>query len=322
MAFNSKYTGQEIEDMLDVLSSGSVNGGGYPVITVTDNFNIQAQPNIFYNIKNTPNDEVDIDIIGEELFVEDQDKHIMFTGELQYVENDVIPEEDFVSGLGGELLLYLSCIGGIIIQCYDLEGYTYKLFINGSKYTGQPVNVTFYFSNQITQGGSVNCLCNIVAEGENIDIPFIINNINILTQDVDYLVLGSIAEQNFNNLPHVFIEIENDNESYNYKYEVVGFFNIYDIYEVYTNEPYYQAENFYEAEQLIDLKEIAAIKVIPNKYVKGGNIANEFVFNINCPANLSINQNIKWAASEPDLSDEGTCTISLVNGVGCYTFVN
>ena len=33
---------------------GEGGSGGYPVVTVEDNFNIEVKPNTFYNIKNSP----------------------------------------------------------------------------------------------------------------------------------------------------------------------------------------------------------------------------------------------------------------------------
>lgn len=52
-------------------------------------------------------------------------------------------------------------------------------------------------------------------------------------------------------------------------------------------------------------------------------VANEFVFNINSPANIIFNEEIKWNNDNtPDLSKTGIYTISILNGVGCYTFVN
>lgn len=52
-------------------------------------------------------------------------------------------------------------------------------------------------------------------------------------------------------------------------------------------------------------------------------VANEFIFNINSPCNIIFNEEIKWNNNEePDLTQEGIYTISILNGVGCYTFVN
>jgi hypothetical protein len=59
-----------------------------------------------------------------------------------------------------------------------------------------------------------------------------------------------------------------------------------------------------------------------NKDIKPSNIVNEFVFNVNSPANITFSNIINWNNGNiPDLTIEGICTISIVNGVGCYTFV-
>ena len=51
-------------------------------------------------------------------------------------------------------------------------------------------------------------------------------------------------------------------------------------------------------------------------------VVNEFIVNINSPANISFDKEIKWNNdNSPDLEQEGIYTISIVNGVGCYTFV-
>lgn len=52
-------------------------------------------------------------------------------------------------------------------------------------------------------------------------------------------------------------------------------------------------------------------------------VVNEFVFNINSPTNISFNKEIKWNNDNiPDLTQTGIYTISILNSVGCYTFVN
>lgn len=52
-------------------------------------------------------------------------------------------------------------------------------------------------------------------------------------------------------------------------------------------------------------------------------VINEFIFNINSPANIFFDKEIKWNNNEePDLTKTGVYTISILNDVGCYTFVN
>jgi hypothetical protein len=52
---------------------------GTPVVTIKDNFTIDAKPNTFYNIKNNGEDSVNINIKDEDLYIEDMNKLILFT---------------------------------------------------------------------------------------------------------------------------------------------------------------------------------------------------------------------------------------------------
>ena len=56
--------------------------------------------------------------------------------------------------------------------------------------------------------------------------------------------------------------------------------------------------------------------------IKTENVINEFIFNVNCPCSIQFENIFSWNnGNTPDLTQEGICTISIVNGVGCYTFV-
>lgn len=58
-------------------------------------------------------------------------------------------------------------------------------------------------------------------------------------------------------------------------------------------------------------------------FIRKENVIGEYVFNINSPANIIFNEEIKWNNDNlPDLQQEGVCTISILNDVACYTFVN
>jgi hypothetical protein len=72
-----------------------------------------------------------------------------------------------------------------------------------------------------------------------------------------------------------------------------------------------------------DYAEFPIVNKVLNKDIKPSDIVNEFVFNINSPANIIFNEEIKWNNDNaPDLTKTGIYTISILNGVGCYTFVN
>lgn len=52
-------------------------------------------------------------------------------------------------------------------------------------------------------------------------------------------------------------------------------------------------------------------------------VVNEFIFNIHSPANITFNKEISWNNNEePDFTQEGMYTISILAGIGCYTFIN
>ena len=57
-------------------------------------------------------------------------------------------------------------------------------------------------------------------------------------------------------------------------------------------------------------------------FIQNKGVMEEYVFNINSPANVIFDNKIKWDENDvPDLKQEGVYTISIVNCVGCYTFV-
>ena len=78
---------------------------------------------------------------------------------------------------------------------------------------------------------------------------------------------------------------------------------------------FYNIKNNADSEVSINFK--------PEELYATGNTVNEFIFNINSPCNIIFNEEIKWNNDNtPDLTKPGICTISILNGVGCYTFVN
>lgn len=84
-----------------------------------------------------------------------------------------------------------------------------------------------------------------------------------------------------------------------------------------TAEPntFYNIKNNADSEVSINFK--------AEEFYSTGNTVNEFIFNINSPCNIIFNEEIKWNNDNtPDLTKTGIYTISILNGVGCYTFVN
>jgi hypothetical protein len=66
-----------------------------------------------------------------------------------------------------------------------------------------------------------------------------------------------------------------------------------------------------------------SIVIEHNSEIISQKVANEFVFSFNTPfAGALFDKPIMWNNNNiPDASKFGTLTISIVNGVACYTFV-
>lgn len=285
------------------VNKGNATVGGYPVVTVKDNFNIDAKSNVFYDIKNTADSEVNINFKPEEFYATGKNKHIMFTW-------DNFDPKDTIS--------IASYIGGIVVEDNSIDGYKYRIDIDASALGAGIIPV--YLSDNITEGVNIRAYANILGEEQILEL----NNIHIINKDIDHLYYISATESDTTFIaPCVILEeVENDSE-FKHKYKYYGLFNIFLTDEYfYTNEFYDKATSvyFYDGE---GYKEGVILNKVLNKDIKPSNIINEFVFNINSPANIIFNEEIKWNNdSIPDLTKTGICTISIVNGIGCYTFIN
>lgn len=342
-ANTAQRIGSTMQDIASFVSA-------YPVVTIKDNFTIDAQPNTFYNIKNNGEDSVNINIDSTNYSIEDKEKLTMFTW-------DTWMEDLGTYGDAIEILMLSIMLGHHIKEDSTHEDYKYSSFqYLGFQYTEEDsgsvitYNVQFqvksYFSDEVKTGNNINwCIKQLltkmkaVDENGNVledveqdligllgqDIIFPITNVQVPTDNNDDLILITLKEEYqelpFSNLPHVFVEVENDNSEYSHKYGVFGFIPLQmNIPYVYTNEPLPNTTDIYG--DGMNLSEYADIKFVKNIPTSGCEVANEYVFNINSPANVTFNTLIKWNnGNEPDLSQNGTYTISLLNGVGCFTFV-
>lgn len=284
---------------------GEGGSGGYPVVTVEDDFNIEAEPNTFYNIKNDADSEVSIDF-KDGYSIECRNKAIFITAE---------PEGDdyFMEAASIIMLVGLSNL----IHDTTKEGYKYKSITPLQE--GDTVrNVCAYFSDEIKNGNNVNCIINI--EGMGKDGIGSLNNIQILNENNDYIIYATHSQ--LGRFPHIATEIENDSDVFSHKYSIYGAL-MQQVENIYTTEPYTLATNFYIDEDTTLSDMGVTIEIKPNVSLLPSDIANEFVFNVNSPANVTFSKVIKWNNDNiPDLTEEGVCTISILNGVGCYTFVN
>lgn len=288
---------------------GESTGGGYPIVTIDKDFNIEAEPNTFYNIKSGVNDHVTI-TCKEGYSAESIGKHIMFTCDEAQTEE---LQESYS---------YFTHMGGVVVSDTSQEGYKYRMDFD-MKHLSMGENsgtISAYFTNEIKSGNTIDCLFDISPLGQA-PIQLSMSNIQILNENIDYLVW--VGEESFS-FPHIFIEVENDNPEYKHKYKIQGFAELQaGLTYLYAQEPYITAQSFYAEDGTEVVSALGTtVETKLNIEVSPSNIINEFVFNIKCPTNVIFNYPIFWNNNmAPDLTQEGIFTISLVNGVGCYTFV-
>ena len=287
---------------------------GYPVVTVEDDFNITAEPNTFYDIKNDTDSEININFVEDGYSARSQFKHIMFTFD------NLDTDEMF------DVAMLFSHTGGRVVSDTSREGYTYRMNVNykpGLSYATSYL-IPVYFSEIPDTGKNVKVFIPLSEMDFGGDVSATLSNIQIVNEDNDYLVEISV---NGTTTVTVFTEVNNDNFNFQYKYSVWGLIAMNGIKYVYTNEPYINitsADDVY-VEDGVSLASIGierlAVKL--NGNIVGSDIIKEFVFNFNSPASITLNKKIKWHNDNtPDLTQTGVYTMSIVNGVGCYTFVN
>lgn len=279
--------------------------GGYPVVTIEDNFTIEAKPNTFYDIKNNTDTEVNINFKPEEFYATGKNKHIMFT--FDGWDN---PENR---------INLISTVGGVITPDNTKEGYKYSMILDVSKSIPEAGIVKVYFNDNITEGNNVHAYANIFSS----EIEGDLNNIHILNNNIDYLYHMSLPEGDgtTTTIPSIILEeVNNDNSNFKYKYRIFSYLSVSGIDYMYTNEPCDIATSAFILIDTTSL-EIPLIKEF-NGNIKASKV-NEFVFNVNSPLNIIFNEEIKWNNDNaPDLTKTGIYTISILDGVGCYTFVN
>jgi hypothetical protein len=131
--------------------------GGYPIVTVKDNFNIEAEPNTFYDIKNPINSE--IIIVCNQLEIAPTRIHFIYDG-------------SYTDEFGAILSSGLN-----VLFDDTKEGYNYKALVNLSSGIPELIDpIEIYFTNDIIQGGSTVALINVFGN----EIQLSINNINII----------------------------------------------------------------------------------------------------------------------------------------------
>lgn len=282
--------------------------GGYPVVTIEDNFNIEAEPNTFYNIKNNVDNEVSINFKPEEFYAAGKDGLIFFTCENMRDISDIIE--------------IVNVFGIKLIADNSLQGFKYKNIISKEQLNliGIPVeeDIVIYYSDYLQDGKDIT----IFTESQE---QIILKNVYILNKDpyLCYISSSAIGLPFDVKIPMFIMEDITDSigelpDGYNYAYSVII---AMEEYLIATKKPY-QEDNYCiinNDRSPVDIN----YELVENMNIEGSNIMKEFIFNINSPANIIFNEEIKWNNDNtPNLTKPGICTISILNGIGCYTFVN
>lgn len=281
--------------------SSNTNSNGYPIVIVEDDFNITAEPNTFYNVKNDENSEVNINLMDDY----SSDKYLFFRCE---VNNEM-----------DEMFNFVGLKGGVVKSDTSRSGYKYSMDIYLDFGEGDNViQGTAFFDGMLKTGNTVNYLVSTNAWPEMTGKA---SNITVLNDNEDYLLEVNINGTLLNN---VLIQKDSSPDGTQFLYNVYGGLNLFmGISQLVTTGPYQEATEFTVVPQDFLLNEMFEVKVKNNKGEKIREIANEFIINVKSPVNITFNEEIKWNNNEePDLTQEGTYTISIVNDVGCYTFVN
>lgn len=262
---------------------------GYPKVVVEGGngmIMLNANANIFYDIKNTPDDVI---MIQQNVFDANNINGEMFILEFDDIEGlevmfPDIPEEQFVQ-------IKMQMMSMFSMTIISKQNDKYKLYV----YTPEEPIKDFMEVDNI--------------DVTDLEIP--IEGITITVKNIKFI------EPNYNiaGYPVYIEEIENDNLEYKYKYKFVNSFISFmmGLETYYSNVPI-------EKLTYIDIEGVLSPLIKDNfKSLYDKNVG-EFVFNFNTPANIDIICN--WNNDEtPDFSQTGVMTVSIVNNIGTCTFV-
>lgn len=287
------YVNELLEDIVDKVESGTGIGtrsSTYPIERVVldeNTMGVTLKPNVWYDIKNT------IEMAT-----------IVFSSPQEYY-NINGNYEIFSAKCDDESLqelLNLLVIGGVLIETSELDGYKYKQNINVLE-----AIITVYFATNPNDSTDNRIkIIGIPYEGmEELEVP--IHSVERINKDnIIYKVPFYGIE-----ISTYFINVPSDIEGkYKYMFNIIG-----NSMSCYTDKPINECESIVSDEfGEVSIKKESSYKEINN--------VNEFVFSINGPiVETNIMENIYWNGDNiPDFTKMGVYTISIVNGVGCWTF--
>lgn len=291
------YVNELLEDIVDKVESGTGSGTGsstYPIEKVVLDENTQSvtlKPNVWYYINHSNLENINIQYTFQEFYnIDGQEVSFKF----KFVDEQY---KDY------ESVLSVMCIhGGILTEINNIDGYKYEFILSdGSKIllSENPYN-------------NKECVISIEDLGENIKIQDIITYNEVYGIFADGDVLGFIGGD----------IIESDIEG-KYKYLIYELDGM-GMY-LYCDQPINLCKNgtliMRTDDEVVDRGEVSILKKsVSTDYIKNKCI-NEFVFTINTPINISSQYELYFNGNNiPDYSAEGKLTISIIDGVACWTF--
>lgn len=281
--------------------------------TISENFTFTASPGIFYNIENTPDTEVNISF----------DDNYKATGKndtgIAIACTAVDPTYDESAFI---LTMISMCGNGLVCTPAASGEFSYLYTVQGNV-EGVEMTAMMYTDKELVKGEKVKVHTqkNEIQKEEEFEI--IINDIYYYNNPhVKVLVVEDVPVTGF-----IVEEKESDDPDFGYKYTVWSPFLLQMIndekIDVYTKKPYYNDTVAYatiQGKTVLLIYEYVAPK--EQKPVIGeGKQVGEYIFNIKSPANVVFNSDIKWNNNNvPDLTRIGIYTISILDGIGCYTY--
>lgn len=289
------YVNELLEDIVDKVESGTGTGTGtgsstYPIEKVVLGENITGitlKPNVWYDIKNTTGFAI-IAFSSPQEYYNINGNYEIFSAKC---DDESLQE-----------LLDILTIGGVLIKTNELSGYEYKQNISTIG-----VNVTVYFATNPNDSTDNRIkVIGIPYEGmEELELP--IHSVERINKDNIIYKVSIVGME----MSTYFINIPSDIEGkYKYMFYMMG-----EFMSCYTDKPIDECESIFSDEfGEISIKKESSYKEINN--------VNEFVFSINGPIVQSIiMENIYWNGDNiPDFTKMGVYTISIIDGVGCWTF--
>ena len=302
----------------------NASSGGYPVVTVEKDFNIEAQPNTFYNIKNGEGSEVSISFKDDEFGV-NKNKTLLFYMDEEHVQN-LDPYQ--------MIALTIATLGIFVTPNSEYEGFKYKAIVSNPSLLEMAglKDIQFFISDIPTddlqdETSSIDVLMiddTLLGGSMTVTLPYIytINN------DIDYIaytemILSNPDEGNITiQTPIVFTQEVGHDSDKGYIYS--GYVNLLERgmqpCTLYTQDEYTKVDKVII--EISGQQQEFPMTVQANKELTMPDEIKEFVFNLKSPANIVLSHPVSWNNGNiPDFTKSGTYTLSILNGVGCYTFI-